>query len=246
MELSRDRILVELGRALRSYRGEDEGDALLRQLEPWIGLPWPFDDVTRPATASPRNALDRAEDAVRASLSSFTTELLAVLRGAMAACVIAEAIEWNSLTVSRDSVPVPFIRIPAEPMRWENPEVGLFRAEPRERENLLWNIITERGTSLQRRNVRLTPGSLGGGRVMLSALTRHHFDPQLPPSARWIDLVTLEESTQQGGPVTALVTWTPAAIVNDLGPMIRGQIHCWSEDVPEEWRVQAWRPRWVL
>lgn len=215
-----------------------------RPLEPWLDIPWPLPAGRGREAPSPRAAVAAAEIAVVDAFPDRARELLVPLTRISSASVLAEAVTWESLTTTRADAR-PFNRVEAERVAFENVEQGFQQANREGRAALLESICEERAASLLRRRVRLRAATLDGGRILLTRLTTSG-SAELPLSAFWLELVTLDERTQRGGPVDCLVSWLPATHLPAAGEAIeRGAPHAWSEDVADRWDVQPWRTGWV-
>lgn len=242
MAASRDQFLTDIARALRARHGDAEGEALVRPLEPWLDVRWPFPPGRGFEAPSPRAAVAAAEIAVVEAFPDRAGDLLVPLARVAAAAVLAEAVTWESVTTSRAD-PQPFRRVDAE-KAFENVEEGFQRAEDDGRRALLDSVGAERAASLIRRRVRLRAGTLDGGRILLTLMTWGSAD--IPASAHWLEMVTLDGATPDDPPGDFLVSWMPSthrAVVDEA--IARSAQHAWCEDAAARWHVQAWRPGWI-
>lgn len=241
--MTRDQLLTDLARALRVRVGDAEADAHVRSLEPWLDVGWPLPPRAKREATSPRPAIDAAELAVVDAFPDRAPELLRFLARASAAAMLAEAVTWDSIKTSSDHLS-PFRRIPMEPVKFENAELAFHRADAAAKQALLDEITGERASSLIRRRVKLKAGSLEGGQILLTAL--NWGGVELVASDFWLEIVTLDETSQRGGPAECLVTWIPAARVPTVNEALASSSqHAWAADAAERWQVQAWRPGWI-
>ena len=244
MAASRDQFLTDIARALRARHGDAEGEALVRPLEPWLDVPWPFPPGRGFEAPSPRAAVASAEIAVVEAFPDRAGDLLVPLARIAAAAVVAEAVTWESLTTSAENIHL-FRAVDSEPVEYESVELGFHQANDQGRHELLHEIAAERAASLIRRRVRLRASTLAGGRILLTRLTDSG-SAQLPASAHWIEIVDLNASTQRHEPVTFLVSWIPATHVPAASAAIATLApHAFCEDAAARWDVQAWRPGWI-
>lgn len=245
MAASPDLILADIGRALRARYGQVEGEGFVRPLEPWLGAAWPFPPGSLKEAPSPRAAVAAAELAVLDAFPDRAIDFLVPLGRILAAGVLAEAVTWESVTTSHEEVH-PFRRVDSDPARHENVERGFHLADDEGRETLLNEIAEDRAASLVRRRVRLRAGTLDGGRILLTRLTKAG-SAELPSSASWMEIVTLSETTARGRVGSAfLVSWMPASHLSAVDAAIaRGAPHAWHEDVSGRFGVEAWRPGWI-
>lgn len=242
MPASRDHFLADIARALRSSLGDAEGDALVRPLEPWLDIGWPFPPGRGREAPSPRAAVSAAELAVVEAFPDRAHELLVPLARISSAAALAEAVTWESVTTTPTEAQ-PFRRVSGEPERYENVEKAFQCAGEEERRALLESITEERAASLIRRRVRLRAGTLDRGRLLLTRLTAFG-SADLPASASWVEIVTLGQRSG-GSPAGFLVSWLPASHHAAADEAIaQGAAHVWCDDAAARWDVD-WRPGWV-
>ena len=185
-----------------------------------------------------------AEIAVVDAFPDRARELLVPLARIFSASVLAEAVAWESLTTTHEGAQ-PFRRVDGDPVPFENVEQGFQRADREGRRALLESIGEERAASLLRRRARLRAATLDGGRILLTRLTASG-SADLPASAFWLELLTLDETTQRGGPADCLVSWLPSTHLAAAGEAIaQGAPHAFCEDVADRWDLQPFRPGWI-
>ena len=243
MPASRDQVLTDVARALRSTHGDVEGEALVRSLEPWLDMPWPFPPGRGGDAISPRASVAAAELAVVDAFPDRAGDLLVPLARIAAAAALAEAVTWESVTTSHSDAPiVPFRLVHDEPVEFQGPELAIHQGNAEEREELLREILAERAASLIRRRVRLRTRTLAGGRILVTRLTSGG-TAELPLSANWVEETAIAALDRPGVPVRVLVSWMPPTHLAAVDEAIaRGAPHAWSDVAETRW---GWRPGWV-
>lgn len=244
MPASRDQFLTDVARALRASHGDAEGEALVRPLEPWLDMPWPFPPGRGGEAPSPRASVAAAELAVVDAFPDRAGDLLVPLARIAAAAALAEAVTWESVTTSHSDAPiVPFRTVNDEPVEFQCPELAFHQGSEEEREELLRELLAERAASLIRRRVRLRTRTLAGGRILVTRLTSGG-TAELPLSANWVEETAVGATLDRPGiPVRVLVSWMPTTHIAAVSEALaRGAPHAWSEDAETRW---GWRPGWI-